>query len=483
MSGFPGGSDLSLVTVDEIRAAADRLVGVIVPTPLVPFPGVEPALLVKPESLQPIGSFKLRGAYAAISALPSAVRARGVVAHSSGNHAQAVAYAAALLGIPAVVVIPANAPAVKVAATRRMGARIVPVQPTLAARVAAAEDLISRHGFTLIPPFDHRAVIAGQGTIGLEIAAQCPETDLVVVPVGGGGLISGISAAIRRLRPGAKVVGVEPELAADARDSLRRRERVAWPAASTQRTIADSLRVEQVGALPFEHILSYVDDIVTVSEDEIREAVRRIAVEAHLIAEPGGAVAVAACLLRTQDLPAARAPVAVLSGGNIDPRVLAGLLGGDGEHRDSGGLPGWGWSGSAVVGRRGAPPHHRGSTTKAARSAYTRLWPVFSGRAPNRGCALWKGSAKLALGEILYACHSPLLHRQDLAVCRRHRARLSCGRAWVAAACAWPGHQRDRELCPAVAPAGRDVQVAGRLDARVPVPDRRGRAHRGRRLS
>ncbi len=421
MSGFPGGSPDALVTVDEIRAAAARLDGVIVATPLVPFPGTQPALLVKPESLQPVGSFKLRGAYAAISALPPAVRERGVVAHSSGNHAQAVAYAAALLGIPAVVVIPENAPEVKIAAVRRLRARIVSVQPTLAARVAATEDLISRHGYTLIPPFDHRAVIAGQGTIGLEIAAQRPGADLVVVPVGGGGLLSGVSAAIRGLCPSAKVIGVEPELAADARDSFRRRERVAWPPASTARTIADSLRVEQVGALPFEHILRYVDDIVTVTEDEIREAVRRIAVEAHLIAEPGGAVAVAACLLRRQDLPAARAPVAVLSGGNIDPGVLAGLLSRD-------------------------------------------------------------GLVKLALGGIFYACHSRLLRSQDAAVRRRHRSHLSCGRARVAAAGPCTGGQRGRQLRAAVAPARRDGQVAGRLAARVPVPDRRGRAIRGRRL-
>ena len=328
-----------LVTLGEIRAAAARLDGVIVATPLVPFPGSQPPLLVKPESLQPIGSFKLRGAYAAISALPASVRQRGVVAHSSGNHAQAVAYAAALLGVAAVVVVPENAPQVKVAAARRLGARIVPVEPTLTARVAASQELISRYGYTLIPPFDHREVIAGQGTIGLEIAAQCPATDLVVVPVGGGGLISGISAAIRGLCPGAKVIGVEPELAADARDSFLRGERVAWPPASTQRTIADSLRVEQVGALPLAHILSYVDGIVTVTDDEIREAVRRIAVEAHLVAEPGGAVAVAACLLKQQDLPAARAPVAVLSGGNIDPALLAEVLGPDGGRGHEEGLP------------------------------------------------------------------------------------------------------------------------------------------------
>jgi threo-3-hydroxy-L-aspartate ammonia-lyase len=314
-----------LVTGEEIRAAAARLDGIIVATPLVPFTGVAPRLLIKPESLQPTGSFKLRGAYTAISALRPEVRQRGVVTHSSGNHAQAVAYAAALLGAPATVVVPDNAPEVKLAPARRAGARIVTCQPTLAARIAACEELIGRHGYTLIPPFDHRAVIAGQGTIGLEIAAQCPGVDLVVVPVGGGGLISGIAAAIRDACPGAKVIGVEPELAADARDSFRRGERVAWPASATQRTIADALRVEQVGSLPLQHMLSLVDDIVTVTEYEIRAAVRRTATQARLVAEPGGAVAIAACL-SGRDLPAARAPVAVLSGGNVDPAVFAEIL-------------------------------------------------------------------------------------------------------------------------------------------------------------
>jgi threonine dehydratase len=315
-----------LVTAAEIRDAAVRLDGVIVATPLVPFPGTEPRLLLKPESLQPTGAFKLRGAYAAISALDEQDRKRGVVAHSSGNHAQAVAYAAALHGVPAVLVIPDNAPEVKIAPIRKLGAQIVTCRPGLAARLAATEDLISRHGYALVPPFDDRTVIAGQGTIGLEIAAGCPETDLVVVPVGGGGLISGISAAIRATCPAAKVIGVEPELAADARESLRAGRRVAWPAADTQRTIADALRAEQIGELPMAHILSYVDDIVTVTDDEIREAVRRLAFQARLVAEPGGAVAVAACLLRPQDLPSARHPVAVLSGGNIDPVLLASIL-------------------------------------------------------------------------------------------------------------------------------------------------------------
>jgi len=317
----------ALVTVEEIRAAARRLDGVIVRTPLVPFPDTCPRLLVKPECLQPTGSFKLRGAFAAISVLTAAQRERGVVTHSSGNHGLAVAYAAEALGVPAVVVVPDNAAEVKVAAAARHGTRIVTVEPTLEARIAAAQEQIDQHGYTLIPPFDHRDVIAGQGTIGLEIAADCPEADLVLVPVSGGGLISGIAAAVRAACPAAKVIGVEPELAADARESFRRGERVAWPASDTRRTIADALRVEQIGALPLRHILALVHDIVTVTEDEIREAVRQTATRARLVAEPGGAAAVAAWLFR-RDLPPARAPVAVLSGGNIVPALLGEILGG-----------------------------------------------------------------------------------------------------------------------------------------------------------
>jgi threonine dehydratase len=315
-----------LVTIGEIRSAAERLAGVALRTPLVQFPGVEPRLLLKPESLQPTGSFKLRGAYAAISAVPAELRSRGVVAHSSGNHGLAVAYAAALLKVPATVVVPAHASHVKVDAARALGARIVTSEPSLAARVAATAELVARHGYVLIPPFEHREVIAGQGTIGLEIAADCPEVDVVVCAISGGGLVSGVAAAMTALCPGAKVIGVEPELAADARDSLRQGRRVAWPAADTQRTIADALRVEQVGELPLRHLLSQVHDIVTVTEDEIREAMRRLATEARLVAEPGGAVATAACLFRARELPPARVRVAVLSGGNVDPDLLARVL-------------------------------------------------------------------------------------------------------------------------------------------------------------
>jgi threonine dehydratase len=325
-----------LVSLDEIRAAARRIAGVAVRTPLVPFPGV-PGLLIKPESLQPTGAFKLRGAYNAMRALAEdpATRPNGVVAHSSGNHGFAVAYAAALLDIKAAIVVPDNAPRVKTDAIEGAGAELVRVQPTLAARVEATTQLARTRGYAEIPPFDHRRVIAGQGTVGLEIAEDLagrePRPRAVVVPVGGGGLISGIAVAIKAITPETRVIGVEPELAADARDSLRSGTRVAWTAAQTGRTKADSLRVEQVGELTFPHIRQLVSDIVTVTEDEMLAAVRRLALRARLVAEPGGAVAVAACLFRSAgELGLADgdgAPVvAVLSGGNIDPDLLAGVL-------------------------------------------------------------------------------------------------------------------------------------------------------------
>lgn len=320
-----------LVSVTEIDAAAERLDGIALRTPLVPFAGVDPPLLVKAESLQPTGAFKLRGAYSAISALPAGQRAKGVIAHSSGNHASAVAYAAALLGVPATVVVPSNAPVIKIEAARSRGATIVVCEPGLAARTAAVDQLVAQHGYTPIPPFEHRDVIAGQGTVGREIAIECPDVELVVCPVGGGGLIAGVAAAITAANPRARIVGVEPELAADARDSLRAGRRVAWPAARTQRTIADALRVDQVGELAMLHLQAQVHDIITVSDDEIRMAMRRLASGARLVAEPGGAVAVAACLFRSGELPPARHRVAILSGGNVDPAMLADVLGASGE--------------------------------------------------------------------------------------------------------------------------------------------------------
>lgn len=319
----------NLVSADEIRSAANRLSGIALRTPLVPLRIGSERILVKAESLQPTGAFKLRGAYAAISLLPAEQRLRGVVTHSSGNHGYAVAYAAASLGVQATVVVPLNAPEVKIAGARSQGATIVRCEPTMQARESAVEQLVSEHGYTLIPPFDHADVIAGQGTIGLEIAADFPEVDLVLCPISGGGLISGVAAAIKAVKPSALVVGVEPELAADARDSLRAGHRVAWPAAQTARTVADALRVEQIGELPMAHIAALVDDIVTVSDDEIFAAMRLLATGARLVAEPGGAVAVAACMFRQDELPPSGNKVAILSGGNVDPSLLITVLGAD----------------------------------------------------------------------------------------------------------------------------------------------------------
>jgi threonine dehydratase len=285
----------------------------------------------------------LRGAYNAVYAvtrdLNSCAVPAGVVAHSSGNHGFAVAYAARLLGISAAIVVPENAPAVKTDAIASAGAELVWVEPTLAARVAATEEIARVRGFHPVAPFDDRDVIAGQGTIGLEIAEDFTTGPLqgakppaaVLVPISGGGLISGIAVAVKVLLPGTRVIGVEPELAADARDSLRAGTRVAWTPAQTSRTKADALRVEQVGELNVPHIQAYVDDIVTVSEDEMLDAIRRLARQARLIAEPGGAVAVAAALYRDASelgiTSATEQPVvAVLSGGNIDPTLLTEIL-------------------------------------------------------------------------------------------------------------------------------------------------------------
>lgn len=321
-----GAPACELVTLADIEEAAARLAGVCTRTPLVPSVPDASGLQIKAESLQPIGTFKLRGAYNAIARLPHERRARGVVTHSSGNHAQAVAYTAARLGIPAVLVVPHTAPAVKVEACRRLGAEIVYVEPSLEARIETAERLASAHGFTLVPPFDDPGVIAGQGTIGLEIVRQAPDVEVVLVPVGGGGLISGVAAAVKQLLPQTKVIGVEPELAADARDSLRAGRPVGWSVEQTGRTIADALRVPRLGTLTFAHIAEYVDDIVTVGEEEIRAAMRHLALHARLVAEPAGAVAAAAHLFRRDALPAAPRQVAVLSGGNVDPELLSQVL-------------------------------------------------------------------------------------------------------------------------------------------------------------
>ena len=314
---------MPLVTLDEIRIAAKNLAGVAVRTPLLPAPWAGGTLAIKPECLQVIGAFKIRGAYHAVTTLTDAERARGVLASSSGNHAQAVAYAARAYGAPATIVIPEGAVQHKVAATEALGARVVRVPP--AERDTAAAELAAEGGLALIPPYDDARVIAGQGTVGLEIVEDDPSVDVVLVPVSGGGLISGIATAVKALRPQAKVIGVEPELAADAAESLRRGERIAWPTEQTYRTIADGLRTPSTGVVPWEHMRAYVDGIVTVTEQEIRDTMRLLAIGSRLVAEPSGAVATAAHLFHSAELPPGRR-VAVISGGNVDPKLLAEVL-------------------------------------------------------------------------------------------------------------------------------------------------------------
>ncbi|AUG77854.1 threonine dehydratase [Kitasatospora sp. MMS16-BH015] len=320
---------MALIGVEELRAAQRRIAGVAVRTPLLPCPWAADGkrrLWLKPESLQPTGAFKLRGAYNRLAALSEAERARGVVAQSSGNHAQAVAYAAGLLGIKAVIVMPSTSPATKVEATRAYGAEVILVPP--AERDVLPAQLAAEQGYVWVPPYDDPYVIAGQGTVGLEIGEDAPdELDTVLVPVSGGGLISGTAAALKLTCPGVRVIGVEPELAADARASLRAGERISWPVADTYRTIADGLRTTSVGELPFQHLLAYVDDIVTVSEQEIRDTVAVLARRGRLVAEPSGAVATAAYLHRGEELDG-RCFAAVVSGGNLAPELLAELLAG-----------------------------------------------------------------------------------------------------------------------------------------------------------
>ena len=273
-----------------------------------------------------MGSFKLRGAYNKIASLCDAEKRRGIIAHSSGNHAQGVAYAARAQGVRAIIVVPDNIPEIKLNATKSYGAEVVIVGSASQDRIKKAAELEAQYGYVPVPPYNDEKIIAGQGTIGLEIMEDFKDVNLVLSPVSGGGLISGIASAIKQLNPKVKVVGVEPELAADAQASFRERKRVTFPAEQVGRTIADGLRTSPVGEIPFEHIMKFVDDIVSVTEDEIRESMRRILQTVRIVAEPSGAVAPAAMFFHREKLPEAGKAVAVVSGGNVDPKVLAGIL-------------------------------------------------------------------------------------------------------------------------------------------------------------
>jgi threo-3-hydroxy-L-aspartate ammonia-lyase len=348
-----------LITLADILAAQTRIASTAVRTPLVRlsrarlrlagFPELSetaPDIYLKDESAQPIGSFKLRGAYNKIAQLTPEQLKRGVITYSSGNHAQGVAYAARALGSRAVIVMPDNAPQIKRDATAALGAEIVTVGPASTDRKLKAEELEALHGYTMVPPYDDDAIIAGQATCGLEILQQLPNVDLVLSPVSGGGLLSGVATAIKlasegsgaraqgpegSLAPGPStlaplVYGCEPTLSADAKESFDTRKLVEWPASQTSRTLADGLRTQSLGERNFDHILQFVDGIVTVSEEEIRTALRVILTATALTSEPSGAVTLAAALFHAHELPPTQKVVAILSGGNLDPALRAELL-------------------------------------------------------------------------------------------------------------------------------------------------------------
>jgi threonine ammonia-lyase medium form len=319
----------SIVSLDDIRQAQARLEGITVRTSLLAShlhqsngSQDDRIFYLKPENLQPMGAFKLRGAYNKIALLSPEERSRGVITYSSGNHAQGVAYAARALGVKAIIVMPKAAPALKREATAAMGAELVLVGPGSDERKSRAEELARQYGYVIVPPYNDEQIIAGQGTIGLEILEDLPDIETIIVPVGGGGMISGVAAALKLAKPSTRVVGVEPELAADAQASLRSGKIVQLPAEQVTRTSADGLGTQSIGDINFEHIREYVDDIVTVSENEIRRAVRLLAENPKTVAEPSGAVGVAAFLYRRDQLPATTINVAVISGGNIAPEML-----------------------------------------------------------------------------------------------------------------------------------------------------------------
>ncbi|MFE0266456.1 threonine/serine dehydratase [Nocardiopsis alba] len=314
------------VTAQDVHDAATRIQGHVVRTPLTVGPDTDRPFLVKPESLQPTGAFKLRGATNALALLDGDRRERGVVTHSSGNHGLALTLAAVREGVPCTVVVPEGAPETKVYRIRALGARVVVVPP--AERESAVEELVAKEGATFVSPFDDRRVIAGQGTVGLEILEQSPDVTTIVVPVGGGGLASGVVTAAWTVHPRrVRVVGVEPELAADAAESLREGRRIPWEPERTYRTMADGVRV-CLSDLTFAHLRDRLDAIVTVTEEEIAEGVRALAHGSRLVAEPSGALSTAALLSgKVETIPGRpEATVAVLSGGNIDPDLFVRLV-------------------------------------------------------------------------------------------------------------------------------------------------------------
>lgn len=315
-----------MVSWDDVVAARERLRGIARHTPVMTSGQLDLRLgatvFLKCESFQRVGAFKFRGAYNAISRIPEADRARGVLAYSSGNHAQAVALACRLLGIAATIVMPKNAPRVKRAATEAYGARIVEYDPATEKREEIARKIQMEGSPTLIPPFDHPHIVAGQGTAAMELFEEAGPLDRLLVPCGGGGLLSGSSITARRLSPRCNVIGVEPEGADDAARSFRSGtlERCEHP-----RTIADGARTPSLGELTFSIIRRNVDDIVTVSDGQTVDAMRFLWERAKLVVEPTGALGLAAALSGITRVAGERIGV-ILSGGNVDLGEAAALF-------------------------------------------------------------------------------------------------------------------------------------------------------------
>jgi threonine dehydratase len=314
-----------LVSLDAIRAAAEGLRGVAVRTPLLQTDAISQAagapVWLKAEMLQRGGAFKFRGAYTFIASLSPEARGRGVIAPSSGNHAQAVALAAKLFGVPATVVMPTTVTDAKRGGAERLGARIVLAGTTTKDRMDRAVEIVADEGLTLVPPFDDATIIAGQGTVGLEIVEDAPNVETVLVQVGGGGLSAGVAAAVKRLRPAARVIGVEPSGAPKLTLALRAGTPVSLEHTSS---IADGLMSIRIGTIPFAHHQALLDDVVTVEEDAIREAMRLLLDRAKLVTEPSGAITVAA-LMSGRVKPRGETAV-VLSGGNVEWPGLVQLL-------------------------------------------------------------------------------------------------------------------------------------------------------------
>jgi threonine ammonia-lyase medium form len=317
----------TIVTFLDIQSAAGRLVGHAHHTPVVTSRTFDQIagcqVFFKCENLQRGGAFKFRGAYNTLSQLTPEQRQRGVVAFSSGNHAQGLALAAKVLGIPATVVMPSDAPQIKVEATRGYGADIIFYDRLTGDREAIARQLASEHGLTVVPPFDHPHIIAGQGTAALELFQDVPDLDALITPVGGGGLISGCATAAKAMRPGVRVVGVETEPANDAWQSLRTGQRVTIPVPDT---IADGIRTTSLGDITFEIMRRLVDEIVLVTDADVIEAMRFMLLRMKLLAEPTGAVSVAALMAHKVGSIAGRRVGVIVSGGNADPAMLSKIL-------------------------------------------------------------------------------------------------------------------------------------------------------------